>query len=97
VNYPSTSSCESWDITNATGTGDFCSGQNRTFLENFRELRTDLSNVSNELCPNRVFVEKMRMNFDNSIYLKLGYVLFPQPDPSDNVGTYKELYGRKLN
>lgn len=97
VNYPQTSDCESWDITNVNGNGEYCSGQNRIFLETYRELRTNLSGVSELQCPNNVHIELMRMNFDNTVYLKIGYVPNPQPNPFDNVGVWKELYGRKLN
>lgn len=95
--YISTTSCINFLMENFDNAGSFCTGEHHRFLVNYREIKTiDLSALESE-CPNRSRIYLMRMEFDGSIYLDLGYRIGPDLPWGPNTYSVRiELYGRKL-
>ena len=91
--YGTTTDCEDFDIEIIGQANGFCSGKFRQCVQTYRELRFHPQFTYLELCPNAATIDMMRMNFDNSVYLKIWY----RPDASIPFAHEKEYYGRKLN
>jgi hypothetical protein len=96
--YNTTLGCNNFIMENFDNAGGFCTGQYHDFLVNYREIKTiDLSALESQ-CPNRSSVYLMRMEFDGSFYLDIGYRIGPDLPWGPNTYSVRiELYGRKLN